>query len=644
MKNFRLNFSFTFIIMSFIAPIAQADRPLVIGPTTSIELSRIDQILVRCGAESVDGRSRFMEEVVKKAQYFFTENSNIEICNTNLVCSAGTSTWFNIDDIENLSYRERALRMVYERIMQSPRGLSSNNASRLMKALSTALPLFSRHYFGQKIKLTDNAVNEMNQIPEILSALGLYTANKMADSRSCTEKIFIANETVFVASESLRKSLKEKEKIFDQRAQQSIKKSGDNLVGDSGDTLLWSGIYIASQAHRYKVTGDKEAIRNMEPSLWAFHELHKVTGNKTLVARRMQKQPDKNKELPKEWFRGAAGYEDYIWRGHVSWDMYLGYLYGIAESWDVISDQKLKAVLKEDLREIALGFIENGMAISGFDTYLSSDPDGCFIDHRQCGILERLGKNAVHYFAVKTGNALRSLVLLQTASIVTEDAEIKKAHQSLLDHAWWIYAQKYGLTRSEKIIGKILVPTNLLVDAVHGKEVDVNLDTLLDPVGSNLGHLTHYILTRQEKNPKLKSIYLTGFKNIVHESVKNDYNSFWNFQLASLQGKNYRASEVEDSLESLYRFPLDKYEQRTNSSNPDIPKYKGVSAKGFFKSNDTPWYSYEPIPLDIRPMHGFAWQNNAYRLDGGYEEASPGVPFLAAYWLGRMSGFIGSED
>jgi len=643
MRTFQTKISSTFVFLTLITSMAQADRPMIMGPTTAIEFSRIDQILVRCGAESINGKSRFMEEIVKKAQYFFTEQSNIEICNANVVCSAGTSTWFNINDIENLSYRERALRMVYERLVQSPRGPSSKNASRLVKALATALPLFSRHYFGQKVKLTGNTVNEMNQIPEILSALGLYTSNKIADSRSCTERIFTTNETVFAASESLRKSLKEKEKIFDERAQQSIKRAGDNLVGDSGDTLLWTGIYIASQAHRYKVTGDQEAIRNMEPSLWALHDLHKVTGNKTLVARRMQKQPDKTKELPKEWFRGAAGYEDYIWRGHVSWDMYVGYLYGIAESWDIISDQKLKAALKEDLREIALGFIENGMAISGFDTYLSSDPDGCFIDHRQCGFLERLGKNVIHYFAVKTGNALRSLVLLQTASIVTEDAQIKKAYQSLLDHAWWIYAQKYGLTRSEKIIGHILVPANLLVDLIHGKEVDVNLDTLLDPVGSNLGHLTHFILTRQEKNPKVKSIYLNGFKDVVHRSVKNDYNSFWNFQLASLQGKNYRASEVEDSLESLYRFPLDKYENRSNSANPDIPKYQGITGS-FFKSDSTPWYSYEPIPLDIRPMHGFAWQNNAYRLDGEFEEASPGVPFLAAYWLGRLSGFIGSED
>lgn len=634
-----------FLVLISCAPLlSAADRVMPIGPMTSIELSRIDQILVRCGAESQNGKSRFIEEVVRPAQYFLTTNSNIEICNTSIVCSAGMSTWFNTYDIENLSYRERTLKMVYERLTQSPLSSRSKNADRLVKNLAAALPVITRQYFGQKTTINPESARLINDIPEALSALGLFTSSKMTDSRLCSEKLMDQNITSFKASDSLRLSLKEKEKIFDQRARDSFKEVNDGLIGNSGDTLLWTGIYIASQAQRYKVTGDSQAIANLEPALWAFHRLHKVTGNNTLVARRMQLQPDKTKELPKEWFRGAAGYEDYIWRGHVSWDMYVGYLYGISESWNFIKDENLKLALKEDLREIASGFIDNGMAISGFDTYLSADPDGCFTDHYKCWMIERLVKNLIHYYAVKAGNALRSLVLLQTAAEITQDPKIKEGYQTLVDHTWWIYAKKYGLSRSEKVIGRVLPTANILVDVFQGKEVDANLDTLLDSVGSNLGHLTHYMLTHNEKQPKIKSIYLDGFKNMVHLTVKNDGNSFWNLLLASQQGSQYRKSELEDSIEGLYRFPLDKYETRTNSTDMTIPKYRGVTS-GFFKSSDqAPWYSYEPLPLDIRPMHGFAWQNNAYRMDGTFEAASPGVPFLAAYWLARSAGFIGSED
>jgi hypothetical protein len=100
---------------------------------------------------------------------------------------------------------------------------------------------------------------------------------------------------------------------------------------------------------------------------------------------------------------------------------------------------------------------------------------------------------------------------------------------------------------------------------------------------------------------------------------------------------------IRDGIESLHRFPLDTYEERINSTNPSIPKYKALTGSPF-DENGWSWYSYEPLPVDIRPMHGFAWQNIAYRLDGNYERAAPGVPFLVAYWLGRYAGFIGPND
>ena len=493
-------------------------------------------------------------------------------------------------------------------------------------------------YFGRPVQPSEETIKIINEIPQILSKMKLSKITNSVDTPLCAEKITDANSTEFYAASSLRLPLHEKEKIFDQRAKQSLQEMKDNLIGPTGDTVLWTGIYIASQAHRYKVTKDQEAIRNLEPSLWAFHDLHKVTGNKSLVARRMLLQPDKKKALDKEWFRGGPGYEDYIWRGHISWDMYVGYLYGLSESWDVIQDQMLKAVLKEDMREIAFGFIKDGMAISGFDTYLSSDPDGCFSDHRKCGFLEVIAKNILHYFAVKAGNAQRALVLLQVASKITEDPRLKKAYQFLLETAWWRYARDYGLTRTENIIDAVVPIVNPFIDGV------ANTETLLDPVGSNLGHLMLYMLTQNETNNKIRSYYLKGFKEMTHEPVKNDGNSFWNLLLASQQGKNFRKSEVEDSIEGLYRFPLDSYENRKNSNNPRIPKYEGLNS-GFFKSkDDTEWYSYEPLPIDIRPMHGFAWQNNAFRMDGEFEAASPGVPFLAAYWLARYKSFIDDKD
>ncbi len=262
--------------------------------------------------------------------------------------------------------------------------------------------------------------------------------------------------------------------------------------------MLWSGIYVASQAYRYQVTHEEEAIKNIEPTLWGFHDLHKVTGSKTLVARRMEPEPDRNKALPEGYYRGAKGYEDFKFRAHLSWDMYVGYLYGIGESWDVIRDEKLKAALKEDLREIALGFIEKGMAIDDFDTYLPSDPDACFSDHRKCSFFEKLAKNISHRWSVKAGNALRSLILFQVAGYVTQDPIILKAYQDLMDHAWWRYGRDFGLKNTEdKFINELMFGVaRPIAQFLNGTDKQMSLDTLKDSVGPNLGHLTHYILVK----------------------------------------------------------------------------------------------------------------------------------------------------
>ncbi|MEK6578570.1 MAG: hypothetical protein AABZ55_05030, partial [Bdellovibrionota bacterium] len=169
----------------------------------------------------------------------------------------------------------------------------------------------------------------------------------------------------------------------------------------------------------------------------------------------------------------------------------------------------------------------------------------------------------------------------------------------------------------------------------------MSLDTLKDSVGPNLGHLTHYILVKYEKDPKIRAEYLKGFMEQQHDPVKNDGNIFWNFLLAS-QLKTDPAT-VQEWVDQFNDFPTDKYWERKNSDNPQIPKFKAFGSQ-FFKHGEFNWFSYEPLPLNIRPMHGFAWQNQPYSLDGKLEDAAPGVPFLAAYWLGRLHGFISVAD
>ena len=55
------------------------------------------------------------------------------------------------------------------------------------------------------------------------------------------------------------------------------------------NTILWSGMYLGSQALRYAVTGNAEAVANATVVVKALRQLTEVTGSKGLYGRSMVK-------------------------------------------------------------------------------------------------------------------------------------------------------------------------------------------------------------------------------------------------------------------------------------------------------------------------------------------------------------------
>lgn len=55
--------------------------------------------------------------------------------------------------------------------------------------------------------------------------------------------------------------------------------------GDGGDSSAWNGHYMASQAFRYAVSGEPEALDNVRTCLQAFHDMLTLNGGTGLMAR-----------------------------------------------------------------------------------------------------------------------------------------------------------------------------------------------------------------------------------------------------------------------------------------------------------------------------------------------------------------------
>jgi hypothetical protein len=144
-----------------------------------------------------------------------------------------------------------------------------------------------------------------------------------------------------------------------------------------------------------------------------------------------------------------------------------------------------------------------------------------------------------------------------------------------------------------------------------------------------------------EKDPQISDNFAVGFVK-AHGPVSRHSNSFWNFLYSRATNNDIKG--IKDGLRSLRVFPMDDYGKRTNSSDPSIPKYKGLDAN-FFKGAKWQWFAKTPIPFEKRPMHSFAWQQNALQLDGQFgSDDAPGVAYLVAYWLGRKQGYITAND
>ena len=53
----------------------------------------------------------------------------------------------------------------------------------------------------------------------------------------------------------------------------------DGPFEDYGDSAIWTGLYVASQAFRYGSTGEQAALDNMENGLRALHRLQILDEN-----------------------------------------------------------------------------------------------------------------------------------------------------------------------------------------------------------------------------------------------------------------------------------------------------------------------------------------------------------------------------
>ncbi len=118
--------------------------------------------------------------------------------------------------------------------------------------------------------------------------------------------------------------------------------------GPTGDSAIFSGQYLASQAFRYAATnGDPDALDNLKHALWGVGNLLDVNGATGLLARNAAPQGSQVALNMHATYRstpmnGGIWVSDQGAKG-ISRDQYSGVFFGLAVTYELVNDPQIKA-------------------------------------------------------------------------------------------------------------------------------------------------------------------------------------------------------------------------------------------------------------------------------------------------------------
>jgi len=394
------------------------------------------------------------------------------------------------------------------------------------------------------------------------------------------------------------------------------------------NVILWSGMYLASQAFRYAVTGEAEAVENARKVVAGMKDSTRVTGIEGLYCRSMYKPGvayDYDGSGSEVWVDSAAlGYEGWRWNHDASKDGYDGMMFGYAAALEHFDDAELLAEVKLLVAEVAAHLMKNDLQI---------------IDHTG----EPTEHGRMYHSAWDDAPGFNAMLLSSWIKIAAEagpDAELDDFYYGCLME-----------TRDGVVCS--LPPT----DADLGTYIRTMEDLLwlwLTGCKQNYDNFdmcyqAMYPLLRRERDPdlraRLQAVLRDGMfhsDNPQHQTISEIGNSFFTFAYVGLSGVHaddpIAGPAVDDAVCTLKSFPPIKFDRA-------IPA--GTQEEVCRTRLDEP-AAAEIIPLAEYHFDNYLWRLDFFEIQEERSEDRQMVfspeDFLVAYWLGRYHGLITAEQ
>ncbi len=386
--------------------------------------------------------------------------------------------------------------------------------------------------------------------------------------------------------------------------------------GGWGDSCIWTGTYLGSQALRYWVTGDAQAKQNSINMVNTLDGYLHVTGRPGFIARYWAPQDsisyggdewcdDPNQDRCHHWEDGEfAG--DWWW-GETSRDQYTGWFFGNTMAYDLVDDETMRQKIRDNVTEVLDELIANNWWI---------------ID--EAGEPTDAAPNIMPMFRL----------------------------------AWSLMG--YHITGEERFKEQVQV---WLRDSKRTAFKLSNLafmNRYAQYYGNNLSHTNWFNILRLGKvyfSAEDYAFFLDVFETQVHTFTRLSHNAWFNGVFMNF-GDYQPSNNVKDDYLDQLLTDLSDFRAAPNYSYY-LPARTGYTVDPFSElmynlQQQFPWLeelmgSVSVQALDAFPIleqcsTGFLFQRNPFQIEEcGYDDVTdvnPGVDYLVAYWLAAYGEFV----
>lgn len=379
-----------------------------------------------------------------------------------------------------------------------------------------------------------------------------------------------------------------------------------------GDSTIWTGMHLGSQALRYMVTGDPAARAEVIDTARYFHQLMEITDTPGYIGRfagPMTEEFECDCGDDNDWkVFGTGAYEGYYWIDHTSRDQYSGWWWGLAWAYDAVDDEAMRQTIREDITAVMQMLEDNRWHIT--------DQNG-----------EWTG-NGAHFVG-----PLMRLAWTLIAAHVTDDP-----------HYWDLLYEQFEMS-----------------DLVLWIDTLSLLNRYSEYYGNNLRHLAFQSLFRlwpdQEGLERLWSIWQTANRPWVAGTLNPWFDSV---HVTGCQRLDTCDPCEMTSIREDYELILGQYwdppsyKREVTCSEMELDPFS-VRMSVFLDEN--PWLreiiKIHPQTLEARELTDRHW-TDIYWQSGGVFEASchtsedqrftgPGMDYLLAYYIGLHYGILEAE-